>query len=185
LNYPLILASGSARRRKIVLSFDRPFEVMVPDVEETIRADDPRRTASLNARAKHDWCRARRPDASVLAADTVIDLDGRCIGKPADLDEAKAQLAAFAGRVHTVLTAAAFSIPGGPVLERITASSVRFRRLDSRDIARYVSIVPPLDKAGSYDIDQHPELIIESFLGSRSNVMGLPSAVVKEWMALR
>jgi len=185
VNLPLVLASSSARRRKIVLAFDRPFEVMAPEVVERTHGSEPRRTAAENARAKHDWCRARRPDASILAADTVIEFEGRCVGKPADLREAAGQLAAFSGKSHTVLTGAAFSVPGGPVQERITASSVRFRDLGPADIDEYMSRVTPLDKAGSYDIDQHPELIIDSFVGSRSNIMGLPSSVVKEWMALR
>jgi len=158
---------------------------MAPDVAENIHVFEPRRTAAENARAKHDWCRARRPDASILAADTVIEFEGRCVGKPGNLREAAGQLAAFSGKTHAVLTGAAFSIPGGPVHERITVSSVRFCDLSPADIDEYLSRVTPLDKAGSYDIDQHPELIIASFVGSRSNIMGLPSSVVKEWMALQ
>ena len=180
----LVLASASARRRKIVAALDRPFEVLVPDVAERLYPFDPRRTAAENARAKHDWARTAREDASILAADTVIDFEGACVGKPRDSAEAARQLLAFSGKPHSVLTAAAFSAPGGPVHERLTVSVVRFRALSPTDVEAYLSLVHPLDKAGSYDIDQYPELIIESFSGSRTNIMGLPRAVVKEWLAL-
>jgi septum formation protein len=178
----LVLASASPRRRAILASLGLVFEAAEPEVDETIHVDDPRRTAAVNAARKHRWGRDRFPGAAIIAADTVIDFDGRCILKPADLEEAAACLRAFSGRTHRVLTGVALSTPGTGMELQVDVSEVRFRRLSQNDIRAYFARVDPMDKAGAYDIDQHPELIIDAYTGSRTNIMGLAEETVRAWL---
>jgi len=178
----ILLGSASERRRKILRGIGLPFDVMVPDLDEHVYARDPRRTAVENAERKNAWCRARRPDVIVITADTVIDLDGRLVTKPASPEEARAFMRRFSGRAHTVLTAVAFGGDGCEPGVAVEESRVTFRRLDDDVIEEYLGLVDPMDKAGGYDIDQRPDLIIESFSGSRTNVMGLPAERVVEWL---
>lgn len=179
---PVILASASERRRKILNELGASFEVVIPDVEEVTYLDDPRRTASENAMRKSEWCRGRYPGGMTIAADTVIDFRGRVIGKPATVAEACAILRKFSGERHTVITAVALSVPGEAPELAIVESQVVFKKLTDERIRDYCSRVNPLDKAGAYDIDQHGDMIIESFSGSRTNIMGLPREVVEKWL---
>jgi len=183
--YRMVLASASPRRLKIARACGLDVAVAAQHTDEVMYEEDPRRTAVENARRKHDACRSSIPDACILAADTVIELDGRCVAKPVSMEDAIRQLLAFSGRSHTVITGVAFSAPGGGLHERICESTVVFRAVDRAAAMEYFNRVHPLDKSGSYDIDQHPEMIIDSFTGSRTNVMGLPRSVVREWASLK
>lgn len=179
---PLILASASGRRRKILEAMGVNFEVAVPDVEEVTYLDDPRRTASENAIRKGEWSRVRFPDRVTIAADTVIDFRGRVICKPSSEAEAVEFLRSFSGEQHTVITAVAFSTPQRGLEIEVVESQVVFKKLTDEQIRQYCSKVDPLDKAGAYDIDQNGDMIIESFAGSRTNIMGLPAEVVAKWL---
>lgn len=179
----ILLASASPRRRRILQDLGLPFDVAVPDVEEVTLDSGPERTALHNALLKNEWARGRVCDAVVLSADTVIDFEGRCVGKPRHVEEAAAMLGAFSGRTHRVLTALALAGPGGRPAVRVTASAVRFRALTSADIRAYLAAVDPLDKAGAYDIDQCGEQVVESYEGSYTNIMGLPVETLREMLA--
>lgn len=179
----LVLASASERRRKILKSVGALFEAAVPDVEEVMYRDDPRRTAAENALRKSKWARARYPDRVTIAADTVIGFKGRVIGKPADRREALRFLKDFSGERHTVITAVVLACPGPEPDLAVVESQVVFKKLTDDQIREYSMRVNPLDKAGAYDIDQHGDMIIESYTGSRTNIMGLPLEVVAEWLA--
>jgi septum formation protein len=178
----LILASASPRRRKILEEIGVPFRVVPPEVDEVFWPNRPRRTAEFNALRKHAWARERLPHAAILAADTVIDFDGRCVAKPDSHGAAATMLRAFSGHAHRVLTAVAWSAPESRTELRTVESVVRFRRLSEADIEEYLRAVNPLDKAGAYDIDQRGDLIVESFEGSWTNVMGLPRETVEPWV---
>ncbi|MEI6808030.1 MAG: Maf family nucleotide pyrophosphatase [bacterium] len=180
--FPLILASASERRRKILESLGVSFEVVIPDVEELTFLDDARRTASENAIRKSRWSRGRCADRITIAADTVIDFKGRVVCKPVDMDEAFRILRQFSGTQHTVITAVAWSMPDLPTDLVVCESQVVFKVLADEQILEYCRRVNPLDKAGAYDIDQHGEMIIESFSGSITNIMGLPGEVVEQWL---
>jgi septum formation protein len=180
----LILGSASERRRKILAALGVAFEVLVPEVGEEFFETDPRLTARVNAEHKSRWCRARRPDRRVLTADTVVAFEGRCVTKPRSPEEAGDFLRMFSGRTQAVYTAAAFARPGLPGLTQVVESEVRFRVLTDDLIAEYLRRVDPMDKAGAYDIDQHGDLIIESFGGSRTNIMGLPEESVCAWLRM-
>jgi septum formation protein len=161
------------------------FDVVVPRVEEVLWRGDARGTVAHNALLKNRWCRRRFGDHVIISADTIIDFGGECITKPGSMPEARAMLMGFSGLPQTVLTGVAFSEPAGEPEVEVVASRVVFRNLAEADVDRYVDLVDPLDKAGGYDIDQHAELIIDSFAGSRTNIMGLPAENVAAWLQRR
>jgi septum formation protein len=178
----LCLASASPRRKQILAGLGLPFTVCVPDVAEIEDHGEPEGAALRNARMKCAWAQARFPAAHIIAADTVIDFDGRCVGKPATLEEARRMLRAFSACEHTVITASACAAPGGTPGLRADHSVVRFRELSDADIETYVARVDPLDKAGGYDIGQEAQVIIATYTGSLTNIMGLSIEVVREWL---
>jgi len=182
MNRQLILVSASRRRHKILTDLGVDFDVEIPDVEEVCFDDDPRQTVCENAGRKAAWGRARRPGMCLLAADTVIDFGGQVVSKPESLDEARKMLQAFSGTIHDVLTGVALYAPAGATRIHVEKSTVQFRSFSEETIERYFASVDPLDKAGGYDIDQHPEAIISSFSGSRTNIMGLPAGIVRQWL---
>ena len=173
---PLILASKSPRRRELLGRLGYPFEVRVFPAREFAdgelpAAELPARNAELKARATAE----RFPDALVVGADTVIVLDGRIIGKPRDLDDARATLAALSGRAHDVVTGIAlFCVSKHFHRVWSETSTVRFKPLTGENIDEYLRRVDVLDKAGAYAIQEHGELLIERLDGDVDNVIGLP-----------
>jgi septum formation protein len=182
MNNKLILASASARRKKILLDLGLSFDVLIPDVEEVLYDNDARRTALENAARKHEWCRSQHPDRYILAADTIIDFEGRCIGKAGSRKEALSFLKMFSGRTHIVYTGVAMSRPHSALEMAVVDSAVRFRNLTDEEVNDYFAKVNPMDRAGAYDIDELGESLIDSFTGSRTNIMGLPQELVSEWL---
>ena len=179
----LILASGSPRRRRILGALGVEFTVLVPDVAEVHWDDDPVRTVSENARDKAEWSRRRRPDARIIAADTVVASAGVCLGKPDTRSQAEAWLLRCSGQDQEIFTAVGFWRPGqGEVQIDVARSVVRFRELTPSMVGSYLDLVDPLDKAGGYDIGQHGDMIIASCKGSFTSVVGLPHASVSAWL---
>jgi septum formation protein len=174
-----VLASASERRRKILEDLGLRFRVVIPETEEVVREGDARGTAVENALRKNAWCRDRCSDATVVSADTVIDFEGTVVTKPATVEEARGMFRDFSGRAQSVLTAVAFSEPRGEPVVEVVESRVVFKVLSEETISEYFAGVDPLDKAGGYDIDQRGELIIASFSGSRTNIMGLPRETIE------
>jgi septum formation protein len=179
----VMLASRSPRRRKILEQLGLPFEAVAPDVEEIEFPDDPSAMVCENARRKWRWCFERFPGAAIIAADTTVELDGRCLGKPSSREEAFAMLRTASGRVQTVHTGFVLALPGeNPPCAASEVSRVFFRDLTDAGIEAYLDAVQPLDRAGAYDIDCRGDWIIDHCEGSRTNVMGLPAERVQEWM---
>lgn len=178
----LILASASARRRKILNSLGVDFDTVIPQIMEVMYFDDARRTALENADRKSAWCQARYPDSHCLAADTLIDFEGRCITKARTPEEACAFLRRFAGKTHKVYTAVAMARPRAKPELALVESLVRFRPLCEEDIHAYVARVNPMDHAGAYDIDQQGADLIEAYTGSLTNIMGLPIEAIHGWL---
>jgi septum formation protein len=172
----LILASGSPRRRDLLNEAGFVFSVIPADVEElsdaSLGAEElVRRNAILKAREV-----ARRfPEAQVIGSDTLVALDDVPFGKPRDLDEAFAMLSRLCGRTHLVLTGVCLAHGAtGREMVFVEETRVTFRPLDSDQIRHYLSLIDPLDKAGSYAAQEHGDLIIERTEGSWTNVVGLP-----------
>ncbi len=186
---PLILASGSPRRAKILRDCGIDFEILKTEAPEVSIPHDPVRTVTENALAKlHAAIKACAspscPDASlscpdaetrpILAADTIVWFANRIYGKPRDLDEAKEFLRELSGQTHTVFTGVAFRAADGTERTECVESGVTFRVLSEAMIDDYVARVHPTDRAGAYDIDESGDLIVESYTGSYENIMGLP-----------
>lgn len=171
-----ILASASPRRRELLERLGARFEVAPAEVEEFEDGHgDPEGMVRHNALLKAAWVADRRPDRYVLGSDTTVHIEGRVLAKPADLCEARAMLKTLSGRTHFVYTGFALVCREAGVEEVGGArSEVAFKPLDDALIDRYFEIVNPLDKAGAYGIQEGAELIVESFRGSHSNIMGLP-----------
>jgi septum formation protein len=170
----LVLASGSPRRRELLSAAGFEFEVSSPSISEiSSRGLTLRELTLYNATRKGVAAAARSPGAVILAADTLVALWGRVIGKPADLQDAAATLRRLSGRVHEVCSAV-FICEGIRVCCFTEISSVRFRRLSERAISSYLARINPLDKAGAYAAQGHGADIIDRIEGSFTNVVGLP-----------
>ncbi len=177
----LVAATASPRRHAILRALGAAFDVVMPEVEEIHDGSDPVGTVVHNARAKYVAAHGLCHGAAILAADTLVYFDGELIGKPRDLEEAKTFLRRFSGRTQIVFTAVAMGTEAEPEI-RVEASSVRFKELHEAEICAYVAEVRPLDRAGAYDIDENGERLIAGWSGSYTNIMGLPSEVVKAWL---
>ncbi|MFY9820689.1 MAG: Maf family protein [Thermoanaerobaculia bacterium] len=170
----LVLASGSPRRRELLAGLGLRFTVRAAGLDETPRAGEPPEETVVRL-AREKAAAQGQPGELVLAADTVVVIDGELLGKPRDPEDARRMLAKIAGREHTVLTGVALEEPGrnrrASALER---SQVRMAKLTSEEIDWYVATGEPLDKAGSYAIQEIGALIVEEVHGNYTNVVGLP-----------
>lgn len=169
----VILASRSPRRRELLTLIGIRHDVRPADIDESLRAgEQPVPHAERLAREKAHRLSARHPDAVVIAADTIVVLDGTILGKPADASEARATLAQLSGRTHTVHTAIAVA-RGGRTESAVESVAVTFRTLSAAEIAEYVATDEPLDKAGAYGIQGFGATIVERIEGDYFSVMGL------------
>jgi septum formation protein len=174
LRGPLVLASGSPRRRALLRGLGLRFAVVEPSVDETPRSGEaPQAYARRIALDKARKVFREHPGGAVLAADTIVVLRGRILGKPRGPRDAAATLRQLSGRTHDVFTALAVLSPKGQAL-RIVKTRVRFRKLAPRQIEWYVGTREPMDKAGSYAIQGKGGVLVASIQGSHSNVIGLP-----------
>jgi nucleoside triphosphate pyrophosphatase len=171
-----VLASGSPRRRELLEKAGYKFDVVLPAFAEVSSPGlTIRETTACNAMRKAVEVAQSAPGAVVLGADTLVALDGRVIGKPADLASAARILRRLSGRVHEVWTSVFVCHPAsGKAHSFQEVSYVCFRKLDDRAIANYLAKVDPLDKAGAYAAQGHGVEIIERIEGSYTNVVGLP-----------
>jgi len=168
----LILASSSPRRARILESLGLRFEIRPADVDETVfPGETPRAAVRRLARSKALVPKRRAGDC-VIAADTLVVLGSRILGKPKDGAEAMSMLKDLSGRTHTVTTGVAVLFAGKMSIA-LDLTDVRFRRMDEAEIARYVRTGEPLDKAGAYHVEGGGAAFIEAIHGSPSNVAGL------------
>jgi len=180
----LVLASASPRRREILERLGVEFEAVVPDVEE-LAAGDPVEVVLENARRKARAALTLATGSAsslVLGVDTDVALDGRLLGKPADVEGARARLRSLSGRTHEVLSGVVL-VDGADAQKERTAvarTQVRFRVLDDAAIELYVSSGEWRDRAGAYAIQGLGSLLVEELRGDFSNVVGLPILVLLE-----
>ena len=201
----LVLASGSPRRRELLGTLGCAFEVRPADVDETARPEGgPGRPGRAPRRAKAEAAleASPEPDVVVLAADTVVTLDGEVLGKPVDDGRRRAPCCALlSGRTHVVLdrpgrrpsvragtggprSAAEVALaPAVSLAVEVVATEVTFVDLLPADIAWYVATGEPADKAGGYGIQDRGAVLVSSIRGSHDNVVGLPLAVTRRLLA--
>ena len=172
----LVLASGSPRRQQLLAWLGVSYDVLPAEVDERPLPGEAAVDLVLRlAHAKAAAVVARRPSDWVLAADTIVEVDGVMLGKPARAGDAARMLAQLAGREHRVATGFALVQPGGAVhAANVVLTRVRFRRLDARAIERYVASREGDDKAGAYAVQGLGAGLIERIDGSFTNVIGLP-----------
>lgn len=178
---PLVLASTSPRRVELLQEAGFVFEIIAPDVEE---AHDEALTCeeltTENARLKALAVAHQRPDAIIIAADTLVYLNHIPMTKPRDMAEAADMLRRLSARTHQVCTGVALAARGGDLLRVFhVISDVTFKPLTDEIIAEYHRRIQPLDKAGGYAVQSESEMVIERVTGSWSNVKGLPMEQLK------
>jgi septum formation protein len=176
----LVLASASPRRRDILRALGLGFEVDPADIDET-----PAAGASVDAvvaalslrKAQHAAPRHR--NALVVAADTLVDLDGRILSKPVDESDACAMLTAMSGRSHRVATGLVLlDAATGEAQTALVETEVTFRPMSEDEIDAYVATGEPMDKAGSYGIQGLGAAFVQRIDGDYYNVAGLPVAAL-------
>lgn len=166
----IILASASPRRVELLGGVFDSFEIRPSDAEEKVLPSRPSATVMLNAKAKAEAVRAERSD-TVIAADTVVYMDGEYYLKPATLAEAARMLKKLSGRKHNVYTGVCIKT-GGQTHLFYDKSAVYFKKLTDDDIANYCSDKKPIGKAGAYGIQDN--FVVKKYSGSYTNIVGLP-----------
>lgn len=176
-DYNIILSSNSPRRKELLAGLDLRFEVrVIPDIDESYPEELPvKETAEYIAVKKAEAYRAVMQDNDlVLTADTVVILGDKVLGKPADLDDAKAMLRMLSGQTHQVITGVCLTTKDNQRHFSVT-TDVTFDNLSEDEINYYVEHYKPLDKAGAYGIQEWIGHVgVTSIKGSYFNVMGLP-----------
>jgi len=174
IDHPLILASGSPRRRQLLELIGVSFEIAPADIDETpLREEDPITYASRAARDKALAVATGHPGRLVLGADTVVEIDQEIVGKPSSTDDATGMLRRLSGRSHLVHTALAL-VADGAAHEVVDSARVQFVDLTDEMIRWYVATDEPMDKAGAYAVQGLGGLLVEGVEGSPNTVIGLP-----------
>lgn len=170
----LILASASPRRKQWMDTLKIPYEVIIPDIDETPHPRETARDLVLRlAEAKAREVSRFSHQAWILAADTTVTIDGNLLNKPSDAIEACSMLSQIQGRTHEVHTGCCLKSESSIDLIH-DVSEVTFRPMTQRAIEWYVATGEPLDKAGGYAIQGQGALFIAGVSGSYATVMGLP-----------
>jgi len=169
---PLLhLASTSPRRREILETLGIEFDVILVETDESpLEGEKPDEMVLRLATAKTD---AATHGDFILAADTVVVLDDRVLGKPRDADDAVEMLLALSGRSHAVMTGVALRTPAG-ITAVLSTTDVQFRQIGRDEATRYWQSGEPADKAGAYGIQGLGGMFVKNIEGSYSGVMGLP-----------
>ncbi len=172
----LLLASNSPRRRQLLAEAGFQFEIVAPRGAEKFDVDlTLRELTAWNAFRKGLEIARRRPNDIVLAADTLVAIEGEIIGKPRNLSDARKILRRLSGRTHEVCSSVFIcDLARARSTSFCEISRVHFHRLTNRKIDNYFLKVDPLDKAGAYAAQGHGREIIARITGSFTNVVGLP-----------
>lgn len=172
----LILASASPSRKMLLEQAGLDFEVVVSGVDETVPPDyTPAQTVEALARRKGQAVQALRPEAPIIAADSVVSIDGLILGKPKDDEAAKATLRRLSGRTHELITGVCLLIHGRmDLFHQVTR--VTFYPLTEEEIAEYVALGESRGRAGAYGIEGIGVVLVQSIQGDYPNIVGLPVA---------
>jgi septum formation protein len=179
----LVLASTSSRRISLLKQLGVPFEAVDPGDAENSVALDPVAHVRDHALSKAEAVAAKYPDRLVIAADTIVVLDGRILEKPRNMEEAKAMLRVLCGRIHTVVSAVALVERDRGLSDlRIEETKVGMKKLTEEEIEAYVATGEPMDKAGAYAAQGIGAVIIERVEGCFYNVVGLPMSLLYDML---
>lgn len=171
---PLVLASASPRRRELLSALGLEFEIFPAEIEETFSLGaSPEDVVQELARAKAQAVARWFPRAAVLAADTLVVKRGRLLGKPKDIEGARAMLRNLSGTWHRVYTGVCILYGKEEVLF-FSETAVKFRKLLPEEVEAYLATGEPLDKAGAYAIQGLAAAFVEAVHGSVTGVVGLP-----------
>ena len=182
LDSSLVLASESPRRRELLTLLGIPFTVMPSNVDEHPHpGEEPRSYVARAAREKGREVAGRVEGSVVLAADTIVSIDDRILGKPTDRTDAVRMLESLSGRCHSVLTAVVVIATGtGRLHEGLEETRVWFGDLTTHMIDDYLQREDVMDKAGAYAIQGFASVFIPRIEGNYSNVVGLPLPLTHE-----
>lgn len=175
----VLLASQSPRRRELLKEVIPCFDVFSPEIDENYVADSPEKTVIEIAERKANAYRGDKNYDLIIASDTLVYFDGEYLGKPKDNDDAYNMLKKLNGNTHTVVTGIALKTAFG-IKKDFAVSSVTFHKMTDGEIKRYINSYYLLDKAGAYAIQD--DVIVQSYQGEYSNIMGLPIQKLKEML---
>ena len=180
---PLILASGSPRRRELLAKMGYRFETCSPDVDEHV--EGLARDIVMTLARRKALAAAEHYDRGVIiASDTLVSLDGAPLGKPEDAADAHRMLRALSGREHEVFTGVCLiDAQTGRLQVREVRTGVTFRELTDGEIDAYIATGEPMDKAGAYAIQGGAAPFVEKLDGEFENVVGFPVVEVKALLA--
>ena len=171
----MILASNSKRRQEILRDMGFNFKVLTADIEEISDKKEISEMILDIAEKKLDKIAKENVNEFVLAADTVVELEGRIFGKPKSREEAKSFLKILSGKTHKVITAYVFkNISKNIVIKDVVISKVKFYDLDDETIKWYLDTSEPFDKAGAYGIQGQGRVLVEKIEGDYFAIMGFP-----------
>lgn len=175
-NASLILASESPRRRDLLHTLGLKFKVVVSPTEEaSFTGGDPARYALNMAETKGQAVSTIHPRSWVIAADTIVVISHKVLGKPKNEKEALAMLRRLSGHWHDVISAfCLLHQDKGAAYKRAVQSRVKIKRLNTAEIVSYVATGEPMDKAGAYAVQGIGAFLVEKIEGSYTNVVGLP-----------
>jgi septum formation protein len=172
----LVLASASPRRLELLRQVGiEPDRVDPADIDETPQRDEtPRRLVARLAIGKAQAVAARHPEAHVLAADTIVAVGRRILGKPEDEADARRMLTLLSGRPHKVLTGVAVIAPEGRTASRVVESRITFKRITDRELDAFIAGGDWTDASGGYKIHRLAGAFVTDISGSYTSVVGLP-----------
>lgn len=175
---PLILASASPRRRELLSLTGLPFSIDAPDVDET--CDLPPRQAVKELSRRKALAAARlHPGCVILAADTLVSVDEKALGKPCDAEDAFRMLSLLSDRWHQVYTGVTVMDAQCNLHSEVDVTDVHFEAMSDEAVRRYIATGEPMDKAGAYAVQGIAGLWIDQLRGSHTNVIGLPLALTR------
>lgn len=177
---PLVLASGSPRRRELLAALGLTFDIHPSQADEPApfsgeaAEDYARRMASMKTREVAQ----RIQESTVLGADTIVVLEDRIMGKPTDDESALEMLTALSGKTHQVITGYCILFPNGDEITQAVVTDVDMRQSNETELKSYIATGEPKDKAGAYAIQGIGTFLVTGIRGSYTNVVGLPLARV-------
>jgi len=181
----VILASASPRRERLLKKIVKKFRILPSQVDESkIAYKTPEGFAVKAALAKAEDVALGQINAIVIGADTIVVLDNQILGKPKDTKHAAAMLKSLAGKTHRVITGlAVLDSDSGEILADFVETKVKMKKVSEQEILDYVKSGQPLDKAGSYGIQEIEGIFIDKVVGDYDNVVGLPLKRLKSMLA--